>query len=184
MTARLDRALDETRNFVTRMTVDVYNVRSDQRCAPTFVTVAGGLLRQIHEMGGLRLKDDFGMGELTELIAHLNMFWLTAFFHDKMDVVELAGNMRGVGFAYHLNDEQIADWQNALRNSVGNPSPIGSLLAYFDRIVEPIAQIWGPDFFARSKNWAELLGDINRCYHSMMDNPEWIADLDAALDRA
>ena len=87
-----------------------------------------------------------------------------------------------LGYAYHLTDDQIADWHRMARACDGDETSIDRLVAYFDRIVESIATIPGY-FVTRSPIWVKLLCDINSAYHEMMRNPDWIADLDSALER-
>jgi len=177
------KVLNEAREFVTMMTVITYSDRQSQRCPPTFVTVACGMLSHMYNRRKFFPNDEFSMGDAATFLGHLNMFWMADSFGTKLPVAELAEHMRALAYAYHLTDDQIASWHNMLRNCAGDESPIGRLVAYFDRIVEPIALIWGGNLFERLQNWVMLLCDINQEYHQMMENREWIAELDAVLDR-
>ncbi|MCH7989726.1 MAG: hypothetical protein IID46_11350 [Planctomycetes bacterium] len=181
-TTSLLALLDETRNFVTIMTIDTYPNRESQRCVPTFVTVAGFKIHEMSERGEFQTKDGFGMGDLTAFIGHLNMLWMGAFVAATIPIDELVERMASLGYAYHLTDDQIADWHRMARACDGDETSIDRLVAYFDRIVESIATIPGY-FVTRSPIWVKLLCDINSAYHEMMRNPDWIADLDSALER-
>lgn len=180
----LAKFVDETRNFVTILTLDTYQDREAQRCIPTFVTVAGGMLCNIDSLGGLHTRDDLHMGHVVELIGHLNMLSLACTLINKVPIDQLIEDIRGVGYAYHLTDESIRYWQDVAKDAVKDDAPQGYLLTYFVTITKPIAHVAGSNVGTIAMNWLTFLQDVNKAYHELLDNPEWITEIDSALDRA